>query len=312
MNANTVAEYLRQHDDYLLITHIRPDGDTLGSAGALCSALRRAGKQAYLLHNEDVTEKYLPFVGGYFAPVDVVINTVVSVDTADVTMFPKGFSGKVHLAVDHHGSNSGYAEHSWVVPHAAACGELVLEIIEALCGNVSKEEADLLYIALSTDTGCFQYMNTNADTLRAAAKLVEYGADNGNLNVQFFRSVPRQRIMLESMVYSSMQFHRDGKIAIAIISEDMIRTSGVQEKDMDDLAGLAGRPEGVIVAVTIRETADGGVKLSLRSKPPVNVSTVAAVFGGGGHALAAGCRIQADAQQAAEMVLAAINEEWPV
>ena len=88
MNAKAVAEYLKQHDNYLLLTHARPDGDTLGSAGALCSALRRMGKQAHLLKNEEATEKYLPYVGGYFAPVDYEYDTVVSVDTADMTMFP--------------------------------------------------------------------------------------------------------------------------------------------------------------------------------------------------------------------------------
>ena len=311
MNAKTVAEYLQERDRFLLVTHARPDGDTLGSAGALCSALRRMGKQACLLKNEEATEKYLPFVGGYFAPVDYVYDTVIAVDTADVTMFPKGFEGKVDLCIDHHGSNSFYAERTFVSPHTAACGELVLQVIEALCGNVSKEEADLLYIAVSTDTGCFQYMNTNSDTLRAAAKLVDYGAENGKLNVEFFRSVAKERIMLESMVYSNMQFHRNGQVAIALITKEMIEESGAQPKDMDDLANLAGRPEGVIVAVTIKENDDGNSKLSLRSKPPVNVSNICAKFGGGGHAMAAGCKIEADVETAAAMVLAAINEEWP-
>ena len=165
MNAKAVAEYLQQRDKFLLITHTRPDGDTLGSGGALCCALRRMGKQAYLLKNEEATEKYLPYVGGYFAPVDYEYETVIAVDTADVTMFPKGFTGKVDLCIDHHGSNSGYAERTFVSPHTAACGELILEVIEALCGDVSKEEANLLYIAVSTDTGCFQYMNTNSDNV---------------------------------------------------------------------------------------------------------------------------------------------------
>ena len=311
MNAKAVAEYLQQRDKFLLITHTRPDGDTLGSGGALCSALRRMGKQAYLLKNEEATEKYLPYVGGYFAPVDYEYETVVAVDTADVTMFPKGFVGKVDLCIDHHGSNSGYAERTFVSPHTAACGELILEVIEALCGDVSREEANLLYIAVSTDTGCFQYMNTNSDTLRAAAKLVDYGAENGKLNVEFFRSVAKERIMLESMIYSDMQFHREGKIAIALVTKDMIARSGAKEKDMDDLANLAGRPEGVIVAVTIKENDDGTSKLSLRSKPAVNVSNVCAKFGGGGHAMAAGCKIAENVNKAAELVLAAINEEWP-
>lgn len=311
MNAKAVAEFLMQHDKFLLLTHTRPDGDTLGSAGALCSALQRMGKQAYLLKNEEATEKYLPYVGGYFAPVDYVYDTVVAVDTADVTMFPKGFEGKVDLCIDHHGSNSFYAENTFVSPHTAACGELVLEVIEAMCGSVSKEEANLLYIAVSTDTGCFQYMNTNGDTLRAAAKLVDCGAENGRLNVEFFRSVAKERIMLESMIYNRMQFHRDGKVAIALITKAMIEESGAQPKDMDDLANLAGRPEGVIVAVTIKENEDGTAKLSLRSKPPVNVSNICARFGGGGHAMAAGCKIAEDVDTAAAMVLAAINEEWP-
>ena len=311
MNAKAVAEYLQQRDKFLILTHTRPDGDTLGSAGALCSALRRAGKQAHLLKNEEATEKYLPFVGGYFAPVDYKYDTLVAVDTADVTMVPKGFDGAVDLCIDHHGSNSGYAGQTFVSPHTASCGELVLEVIEALCGDVTKEEANLLYIAVSTDTGCFQYMNTNGDTLRAAAKLVDYGAENGKLNVEFFRSVAKERIMLESMIYANMQFHREGKVAIALITKEMIAESGAQPKDMDDLANLAGRPEGVMVAVTIKENDDGGAKLSLRSKPPVNVSNVCAKFGGGGHALAAGCKIDRDVYTAAELVLAAINEEWP-
>ena len=310
MNAKTVAEYLREHNNFLLVTHARPDGDTLGSAGALCSALRRAGKQAYLLKNEEATEKYLPFVGGYFAPVDYVYDTVVAVDTADVTMFPKVFSGKVDLCIDHHGSNSFYAERTLVEPHTASCGEVMLRVIEELCGDVSKEEATLLYIAVTTDTGCLQYMNTTADTLRAAAKLVDYGAENGKLNVLFFRSVAKERILLESMIYNRMQFHRDGQIAIALITKAMIEESGAQPKDMDDLANLASRPEGVIVSVTIKENDDGTSKLSLRSKPQVNVSNICAKFGGGGHAMAAGCKIGADVETAAKLVLAAINEEW--
>jgi len=117
--------------------------------------------------------------------------------------------------------------------------------------------------------------------------------------------------MLESMIYSQMQFHREGKIAIALVTKEMIANSGAKQKDMDDLANLAGRPEGVIVAVTIKENDDGTSKLSLRSKPPVNVSNICGKFGGGGHMMAAGCKINADVYEAARQVLDAINEEWP-
>lgn len=310
MTVRDCVQFLKEHDNFLLITHARPDGDTLGSAGALCSALNRGGKTAYLYPNRQATEKYLQYVEKYFAPENFAYNTVVSVDTADVGMFAQGFTGEVDFAIDHHGSNSGYARRTLVDPDYAACGELILEIIRELCGNVTKEEADLLYIAISTDTGCFQYMNTNANTLRCAAELVECGAENGKLNAAFFRSFPKSRIMLESMVYQNMKFYRDGKIAIAFITQKMLDESGIEEKDMDDLANLAGRPEGVIVGVTIKEKSPNQSKISMRSKPGVNVSDICAKFGGGGHIMAAGCSISADVYTAADQVLAAIDEVW--
>lgn len=312
MTVQECAAFLETHDNYLLLTHTRPDGDTLCSAAALCSALRRRGKQAYLYPNAEATERYLTFVGGYFAPAGYTGDTVVSVDTAETGMFPVGFTGRADLAIDHHGSNTGYAPLTLVEPDRAACGEIVLDVIRTLCGDVTKEEADLLYVAVATDTGCFQYMNVNAATFRAAGDLVAYGAENGRLNAILFRSVPFRRIKLDSMIYQTMRFFRDGKIAVAVITQAMLAECGVTENDLDDLAGLAGKPEGVVVSVTIKEKSPGECKLSLRSKPPVNVSDICARFGGGGHALAAGCRIAGDVDTAVEQVVAAINEAWPL
>lgn len=311
MTVQECVSFLRGHDKYLLVTHTRPDGDTLGSAAALCSALQRAGKTAWLYPNREATEKYLPYVRQYFAPKGYAHQFAVSVDTADTHMFAQGFESAVDLAIDHHGSNSGYAERDLICPECAACGEIVLEIIRELCGGMTPEEAALLYIAIATDTGCFQYMNTNARTLRAAAETIEAGADNGRLNVEFFRSVPRARIELEGMIYRDMRFYRDGKIVIAAVTKKMLGASGVSDNDLDDLAGLAGRPEGSIVSITLKEKACGQWKVSMRSKPEVNVSDLCARFGGGGHAMAAGCSIEGDLESVISAILAAIDEEWP-
>lgn len=312
MTVQECAAFLRAHDDYLLITHARPDGDTLCSAAALCSALRRMGKTAYLYPNRETTEKYLAYVRSYFAPAGHTSGTVVSIDTADKEMFAKGFSGAVDLAIDHHASNSGYAAASLVCPNRAACGELILELIRELCGDITEEEATLLYIAIATDTGCFQYMNTTADTLRAAARVIDCGADNGRLNVTFFRSVPRSRIVLEGLIYRDMRFYREGKIVIATVTEQMLNDSGATENDLDDLAGLAGRPEGSIVSITVKEKTPTTWKVSMRSKPEVNVSDLCAKFGGGGHAMAAGCVINGDLETVIDRILAVIDEEWSV
>lgn len=311
MTVQECAAFLRTHDEYLLITHVRPDGDTLCSAACLCSALRRMGKTAYLYPNREATEKYLPYVEPYFSPEGYTCGTVVSVDTAEEGMFAKGFSGAVDLSIDHHASNSGYASMTLLHPDRAACGELILELIQELCGSITKEEATLLYIAIATDTGCFQYMNTTADTFRAAARVIECGADNGRLNVTFFRSVPRSRIALEGMIYRNMRFYREGKIVIAPVTEQMLKDSGVTENDLDDLAGLAGRPEGSIVSITVKEKTPTTWKVSMRSKPEVNVSSLCAKFGGGGHAMAAGCVIEGDLETVIDRIVSAIDEEWP-
>lgn len=311
MTVEECVTFLREHDAYLILTHTRPDGDTLCSAGALCSALHRVGKRAWLYPNRETTAKYLPYVGGYFLPEGGAYETIVSVDTADVHMFAQGFEGIVDLAIDHHGSNSGYAPLTLVRPDYAACGELVLELIQELCGVVTEEEATLLYVAIATDTGCFQYMNTNAHTMRCAAQTIELGAQNGELNVTFFRSVAQERIVLEGMIYREMRFFRDGKIVIAPITKQMLEDAGVTENDLDDLAGLAGRPEGSIVSVTMKEKDGNLWKVSMRSKPEVNVSDLCAKFGGGGHAMAAGCSIEGDRETVIRRILSTIDEEWP-
>ncbi len=301
---------LRANDNILLITHVRPDGDTLCSAAALCSALRRLGKNAGMYNNPEITDTYESFVRGYIWT-EVPENAyVVSIDTADVTMFPVGFEGKVDLAIDHHASNPGYADNSLVYSEKAACGEIILELIIALCGGLSKEEADLVYAAISTDTGCFCYANTNPDTLRAAAKAIEYGAENGWLNKLLFRSLSFSRLKLEGLIYATMRSYRNNAINVAVITLDMMRESGATEDDCDDLASLAGKVKGNVVAITVRETSPGRSKASVRTNELVNASEVCAHFGGGGHAMAAGCNAEMSPQELADAILEVVNEVY--
>ena len=168
MNDREFAAALCDRDAILILSHLRPDGDTLGSGAALCSALRRMGKTAYMFPNPETTARYLPYVAQFFAPADFVPACVVAVDIATPDLFPQGFSGAVDLCVDHHPSNLHYAGDTLLHAEKSACGEAVLELIELLTGSVTEQEANLLYIAVTTDTGCFQYANTNAATLRAA------------------------------------------------------------------------------------------------------------------------------------------------
>ncbi|MGI5935617.1 MAG: DHH family phosphoesterase [Oscillospiraceae bacterium] len=310
MNSHECAALLREQDNILLITHRRPDGDTLGSAAALCHALRRIGKIAHMFPNPQITENYIQFMKPYLAPEGFVPSYVVAVDTADTGLFPEGFQGNVDLCIDHHPTNTYYAANSFVRPEVASCGELVLEIIKALCGGLDEEEANLTYIAVSTDTGCFCYGNTTSDTHRAAAELIDYGANNKFLNKAIFRTFSAARLALEGMIYTGMTTHRDGKVAIAIVTLDMMEKAGANENDCEDIASLPGKIRGAEVSITIREIPSGPCKVSVRTTGTLDAAKLCAKFGGGGHAMAAGCNMDCTPDEAREILLKAINEEW--
>ena len=187
------------------MTHVRPDGDTLGSAAALCSALRRNGKKAALYNNPDITEKYYKYVSAYSED-GFAYDCAVAVDVAEEHMLCSGFEGGVQVCIDHHPSNSNYADELLLNAGKAACGEIVLDVIKALCGNVSPEEASLLYMAVSTDCGCFRYANVTAETFAAASELIGYGAQVQKLNFDLFRQVSKARIVLEGLICSVLKF----------------------------------------------------------------------------------------------------------
>lgn len=309
MKAEQCAKLLLKQDRILLVTHNNPDGDTAASAAALCSALRRQGKTAFLYPNPQLGARLRAYAEQFFAPADFTPAYTVTVDVATEKMFARGFEGKVDLAIDHHPTNSHYAKAECIDDRRAACGEIVLQIIKAM-GGVTKEEADMLYIALSTDCGCFQYANTDAHAFRSAAELLELGADNADINQVFFRQVSPARLKLEGMIYSGMRFYHDGKIAVNFITQQMLRETGVTEEELDDVAGLVGRARGHRVGITIRENPDGTSKISARCGPDFDVSALCAVFGGGGHKMAAGCNIHEKPERACELLLQVIEELW--
>ena len=310
LTASECAAWLDEHDDYIIISHRRPDGDTLCSGAALCSALRRAGKRAWCFDNPETTDTYRPFVAPYLAPEGLSPSTLVTVDVASEGLFPAGISTPVPLAIDHHPSNSRFAENLCLAAERSSCGELVLDIIRALCGDVTAGEARLLYAAVSTDTGCFQYSNTNSTTLRTAAELVDLGADNSELNILLFRTQTRARMALEGRMLTGMRFFRGGKVSVVTVTQAMLDECGADDNDCDDLAGIAGKAKGSVISLTIREVAEGS-KVSARSKPGINVSEICAVYGGGGHAMAAGATLHCGVEEALELMLKAIDEKCP-
>lgn len=309
MNLNETRNFLKEHDGYLLVTHIRPDGDTLGSAAALCHILRGMGKTAFVYDNPETTQTYAPFTAPYLAPADFCPDCVIGIDLASERLFPKGFDEKTpfDLCIDHHPTNTGYADALFCQADKASCGELILQLAQAL-DMLDSTVASLLYIAVSTDCGCFVYANTTAETHLAAAQLIEAGADYRALNVLLFRQFSFERLMLEGLIYSNMRQYADGLVNVATVTLDMMARSGATEDDCDDLASLAGRVKGSRISVTIRQLGEKECKVSLRSSEAFDSSAVCAKHGGGGHKMASGCTLYEDPDTTRDIIVRDILE----
>lgn len=301
------AEFLKSKDRFLLVTHVRPDGDTIGSAAALCLALVSIGKTAYLYNNKQVTSLYRPFFEPHVAPDGFSPDCVVTLDLATPPLFPQGFEMDVNLSIDHHGSNSFYARQSLVDGTRASCGELVCDVISNMGIALTPEISDALYIAVSTDTGCFCYDNTTADTHRIAAKLMESGARSGYLNKILFRTASITRMKLESLIISNVSLHHSGKVAIAPITLDMMKSVNAGVEDCDDLSSFPGKISGVSVGITMREINPERFRVSVRTGPDVNANDICRLFDGGGHRQAAGCTVTGELNTARSKILSAVE-----
>ena len=277
MNDIDCAKLLLTHEDILIVTHRNPDGDTSASAAALCSALRRGGRRAWLFPNLQMSRKLKRYCEKFFAPEDYKPKYVVAVDAADEKLLCEGFEGKVDLCIDHHPSNTYYAVQSLVRPERASCAEVVMQIMLEINADLTKEEATLLYLEVKTI---------------------------------FFRKVSEARLKLESMIYNNIRFYRNGAIAVAIVTQDMLREAGAEEEDLDNLAALAGRCESSRVNITIREKEDGSCRVSVRSFRDVDSCAICAVFGGGGHAMAAGCTVKGSPEHVRDLMVRVTEELW--
>ena len=311
MTIKEAAAWLDSHDRYLILTHKRPDGDTIGCAAALCRGLRGLGKIAHICPGTGETHLFTSYLEGLLAPEGYEPETVVSVDIAARGLFTE--SGKpwlergIDLAVDHHPSQEFFAKETCLDAGRAACGEIIYDILKEL-GQVNEETAVPLYVAVSTDTGCFQYGNTTADTHRVAAALMDTGIDVFPLNKRHFRTKTWARLQVERLIVERMHRYEDGKVAVAPVSLSLMDEAGATEEDMEDIAAFLGQIEGVETSVTIRELEDGACKLSVRTSGGLNATRVCALLGGGGHAAAAGCTVDGTLGEAEAAILDAIRQ----
>ena len=302
---------IRAQDSFLLLTHRRPDGDTIGSAAALCRGLRALGKQASILHNPDAIEKYSPFLQGLTVPQAPEGAVLLAVDIASESLLPdnaRPLAGKIQLCIDHHPSNEGYAQQTCLDADASACGEIIYHIIREW-GVWSQSIAQALYIAIATDCGGFLYSNTTPETHRIAAELMEH-LDVRKVNKHFFKTKRFVELKLESRLLESEVFFHNGKVCIGKISLQDKADLGAGEGDCEELSSFAATIEGVGCAATLRELAPDKWKISLRTvETYADANHICNHLGGGGHAAAAGATVNGSETDVRRRVLDAIERE---
>lgn len=311
MTDHQTAQRLLAMEDVLILTHRRPDGDTIGCACALCLALRQLGKTAWVLPNEDAHGLFTPYFEGVLAPAEFVPQFVVSVDTAALGMLPgsgQAYADRIDLAIDHHGSNEGYAKQTRVDPDCAACAELLYRILIEMGVRITAPIALLLYMAIATDTGCFVYSNTTPRSHRIAAQLMDCGIDVAPVNKALFRTKSAVRLAMEARMVAGMERCDAGRVVVMQIPLSLRQELHATDADIEELSALAAQVEGTDCGVTLRELRPGTVKLSLRTGPRVNATEVCRLLGGGGHAAAAGATVSGTMAQAKSAVLAAIAQ----
>jgi bifunctional oligoribonuclease and PAP phosphatase NrnA len=312
-----IGQALREGGRFAVLSHVRPDGDALGSQLALGLSLKRLGKDVRIWNEEGMLQKYsfLPSANLLTKPpadpedVDVAIALDTAIQNRLGTALPAVRSAKVWINIDHHPSNPGYGNLVYINPKAPATGQILFELIRSEKLPIDAAIAENLYVAISTDTGSFQYPNTTARTFEIAAELVRAGVDVGRVSQLTYENYPRRRAELLRDLLGTMRFEANDRVASFSLSLATAKKLGVLPEDNEGLIDHLRAIHGVIVAVFFEELADGKVRVSMRSKSEkVNVCAICEKFGGGGHVLAAGARIRGTLAEVEKKILEEVRD----
>lgn len=303
------AQKLLTMNNVEILSHRLPDGDTLGSAVALCRGLRSLGKKANVICADPIPQKYQFLFDGLdeqsFQP-----DHVVSVDIAAPHLMGKleeTYAGKIDVAIDHHMKNSIEAPLKFVDEKAAAVGELIWLLLNAMGVTVDKAMAEAMFTAITTDTGCFKYSNVTPRTHQIAVELMKLDVDCAGLNFRLLDETTKAQLGLKSAALSTLEYHCEDKCAIVTITTEMMEKFNASPEDTDGVSNIPRSIQGVQCGITMKQNEDGW-KISIRSDEHVNAAEVCGKFGGGGHARAAGCKFTESYEEAKQKLVAAVEE----
>lgn len=311
-----LSNKLKSERKIALFCHVRPDGDSLGSALALKNALNNLGIEADVYCDDPVPSRFF-----FLNAVKVVKNSLdgdytalVAVDCADITRLgsfsEKFLSHKNTYIIDHHISNTRFAKVNYVVDNASN-SENVLDLITEMNSKIDNETANLLIMGIMTDTGNFRHKNVTPKTFYSAGKLLELGADVNNIYYHMFSKQSKERAKLFGQTMSKIRYFLDGRFALATVRLIDFESTGAEQSETEGFIDFVMGIKGVEVGACVMETQKDKYKISFRSKS-ADVNAVAGTFGGGGHVLASGCQISGDYEEVVDKVYLAVKRELPL
>ncbi|MBE6649719.1 MAG: hypothetical protein E7613_00255 [Ruminococcaceae bacterium] len=303
------AELLSSLDNVHIYTHIHPDGDAMGSAFGLAAILKKTGKRVKVLCL-DTLPRYLSYIWNT-DNADIKCDNIITVDVADMSLLGDfDRTKKIILAIDHHNQNKVECENLLCMNHMAATGEIVFELAKEMDVPFDRYIAECLYTAIATDTGCFKFSNTTEHTFSSVAQLTRYvpGGNFGYLNLPLFIAKPINKMQFESDIVANLKFAFGGKVSFSVVSKEIIARHGLTDSDTGGVEQIGKSPEGVELAITLKER-DDGIKVSMRSSDNLDCSVICAAFGGGGHHSAAGCFFEDTPENIINTLTAYIKEK---
>ncbi len=310
-NLKNAAKFLKKNNNYIILTHASPDGDTLGAGYALYYGLKQLGKKVEVLCPDLIPARYAYFL----SETDHVTRekaTIVAVDVADNRLLGSlqdEFGNDVELCIDHHVSNTRYAKSLLLDADASATCEIIFELLKQLKIKLNDTIAKALYTGIATDTGCFKYANVTSRTHKIAAALYDYNIDACEINRVMFDTKSKNVMTLERMVLDKAEYHFDDKCVILTVTTDMQQKTDCSGPDMEGLSVISRSIEGVMAGVTLKQSGSDTYKVSMRTFDPLDASVICKSLGGGGHKNAAGATLTGTLSEVKATVLESVKEQ---
>ncbi|MDR1628086.1 MAG: bifunctional oligoribonuclease/PAP phosphatase NrnA [Oscillospiraceae bacterium] len=306
-----IADILKSKNCIYILTHQYPDGDTLGSAYALCRALQLIEKKCKVLCHDPIPSKFC-FMNEYVKQEDFDPEYIISTDVADIKLLGEKlliYSDKINMCIDHHMSNNSYADITFVDAMSAATAEIIYEIIQNMGMPIDEETASCLYVGISTDTGCFKYSNTTAKTHKIAYELINKNINLAKINSELFEKKSKEALSVEYMVYNTLEYFFRGKCAVIKLMQSMLNSAGISDNELEGIASIPRQIDGVKIGITIREKKSNLFKISVRTTEDINAIEICKIFGGGGHPRTGGCNIEGEFEEVKEKLLKTVKNK---